>query len=333
MVCYKSVAVVLLFAIAMMATSVASEVTRSTDRGLSHHFELMKTVPHDSHLFTQGLEFHNGKLIESGGLYKYSTLNHILPESGDVTNQIDIPAEFFAEGLTIVDGILYMLTWRERKVLVFDADSFKYIGHMSFISHSKEGWGLTHNAARKELIVSDGSHMITFYKVPEIHVEVAPSGEKTFTLMENKMQKVRSFPVFDPVTRRAMIRLNELEYVNTHTAGPDADPMQEVDTGLIYANIWYKDEIIAIRASDGVIAHRWDMRSLFPHPDRKNKNKRPTRKPEPPTTTNVVTGDASMPEQTTPDCLNGIAYNAEDDTFVLTGKWWPNYFHVKLHHN
>lgn len=298
-------------------------------RMLSYSYELIKTVPHDSQLFTQGLEYFNGKLIESGGLYKYSTLNHVSPESGDVTKQIDIPSEFFAEGITVVDGILYMLTWRERKVLVFDADTFNYIGHLRFMSHSKEGWGLTHNA-RRELIVSDGSHIITFYKVPEIGIEIGPNGDKSYTLIDTHLEKIRSVAVFDPVTRRAMIRLNELEYVDTHS--PDTDPTQQVDTGLIYANIWYKDEIIAIRASDGVILHRWDVRNLFPHPDRMNRNKAPTRKPDTPMVTNVVTGDADRPETTTPDCLNGIAYNAEDDTFVLTGKWWPQYFHVKLRH-
>jgi hypothetical protein len=30
------------------------------------------------------------------------------------------------------------------------------------------------------------------------------------------------------------------------------------------------------------------------------------------------------------DCLNGIAFNASADTFLLTGKLWPKYFSVKL---
>jgi hypothetical protein len=120
--------VVLLLSVAItVAGGGVHAVSPSTDssQSLSHGYELLKTVPHDSLLFTQGLEFYDGKLIESGGLYKYSTLNYVLPESGDVTNQIAIPAEFFAEGLTIVDDIIYMLTWRERKVLVFEAKTFQ----------------------------------------------------------------------------------------------------------------------------------------------------------------------------------------------------------------
>ncbi len=30
------------------------------------------------------------------------------------------------------------------------------------------------------------------------------------------------------------------------------------------------------------------------------------------------------------DCLNGIAYNSSDKSFVLTGKQWPSYFHVGI---
>jgi len=99
--------------------------TEITERELTGNYELLKKVPHDSHLFTQGLLFHKGALIESAGLYKYSTLNHIVPGTGIVRRQIGIPADLFAEGITIIDDILYMLTWRERKVLLFDANSFK----------------------------------------------------------------------------------------------------------------------------------------------------------------------------------------------------------------
>ena len=132
--------------------------------------------------------------------------------------------------------------------------------------------------------------------------------------------------MFDPITKRALFRLNELEYVNRNHDSSDS----LVDNGLIFANIWYKDEIIAIRPSDGVVVRRYDMKSLFPMPLRRQKNLVHKRVVDTPLVTNVVTGDLPMPETTTPDCLNGIAYNAEDDTFVLTGKWWPDYFHVKL---
>ena len=32
----------------------------------------------------------------------------------------------------------------------------------------------------------------------------------------------------------------------------------------------------------------------------------------------------------TADCLNGIAYNSSDGTYLLTGKLWPKYYRVRF---
>ena len=41
---------------------------------LNYTYEIIKTYPHDETAFTQGLEFYNGFLYESTGLYSQSTL-------------------------------------------------------------------------------------------------------------------------------------------------------------------------------------------------------------------------------------------------------------------
>lgn len=128
--------------------------------------------------------------------------------------------------------------------------------------------------------------------------------------------------VYDIYAKRYIIRLNELEYVE-HSSEHD-------NIGVIFANIWYKDEIIAIRESDGIVLDRYDMRHLFPLNIRKKLILDPKKSIEQPLATSVVTGEVPLPETTTPDCLNGIAYNREDNTFIVTGKWWPHYYHIKL---
>ena len=32
------------------------------------------------------------------------------------------------------------------------------------------------------------------------------------------------------------------------------------------------------------------------------------------------------------DCLNGIAYNKTDKTFLVTGKLWPKYYQIKFNY-
>jgi len=70
----------------------------------------------------------------------------------------------------------------------------------------------------------------------------------------------------------------------------------------IYANIWYKDVIIRINAKNGIIHDKYDLSSIYP----RNKRSR------------------------TADCLNGIAYDPSDKTFLLTGKLWDKYYKVDL---
>ncbi len=76
----------------------------------------------------------------------------------------------------------------------------------------------------------------------------------------------------------------------------------EYVNGFIYANIWYKDVIIKIDPTSGHVVQRYDLALLYP------KSKRSAKA----------------------DCLNGIAYNASDGSFLLTGKLWPKYYKVQL---
>ena len=52
-------------------------------------------VSHDSAAYTQGLEFHQGRLFESTGLYGNSTLREVNLSSGSVIRSVDLnPSEF-----------------------------------------------------------------------------------------------------------------------------------------------------------------------------------------------------------------------------------------------
>jgi glutaminyl-peptide cyclotransferase len=76
---------------------------------------VVKTYPHDSKAFTQGLEFYGGYLYESTGRTGQSTLRECALETGAVRRRVDLPADEFGEGLTIFRGKIYQLTWLSKK--------------------------------------------------------------------------------------------------------------------------------------------------------------------------------------------------------------------------
>ena len=159
-------------------------------------YRIVNVFPHDPDAFTQGLVFDDGVLLEgTGGGDRMATntglppasLREIELNSGRVLQQVSLDPQFFGEGITLLDGRIYQLTWQSRLGFIYDRESFTVDGEFEYTS---EGWGLTHDGER--LIMSDGTSAITFRDretFAEIgRIEVAAEG-----------QLIR--------------RLNELEYV------------------------------------------------------------------------------------------------------------------------
>lgn len=150
-------------------------------------YEVVNTFPHDAEAFTQGLVFHDGALIESTGIERRSTLRRVELQTGKVLQKVDVPRDFFAEGMTLFNGKIYQLTWKGEKGFVYDPQTFEKTGEFTYTG---EGWGLTHDA--DALILSDGSDKLRF-------------------IDPNTYQVRRTIPVSDG--GRPVLSLNELEYV------------------------------------------------------------------------------------------------------------------------
>lgn len=119
-------------------------------------YKILKEYPHDKNAYTQGFEFLGDTLIESTGQYGKSSLRKWNVFTGETYKKIDLPSGFFGEGVTIFNGKIIQLTWKENIGLVYDLNlsqtaTFKY-------GKSKEGWGICHNG--KQLFKSDGSEKI-----------------------------------------------------------------------------------------------------------------------------------------------------------------------------
>lgn len=150
-------------------------------------YKVVNVWPHDPNAFTQGLVFHNGAFIESTGQYGLSSLRRVELQSGRVIQQREVPPQYFAEGMTLLRGKIYQLTWQEHTGFIYDSVTFEKLGEFQY---EGEGWGLTNDG--ESLIMTDKTHQIRFLD-PE-----------TFKVR-------RTISVFD--RGRPLRELNELEYI------------------------------------------------------------------------------------------------------------------------
>jgi glutamine cyclotransferase len=123
----------------------------------TYGYEVVNFWPHDREAFTQGLVFHEGALLESTGQQGFSSLRRVELKTGKVLQKIDVPRQYFAEGLTLFGGKLYQLTWQHQRGFLYDPANFKQVGEFRY---DGEGWGLTHDG--ESLILSDGTSQIRF---------------------------------------------------------------------------------------------------------------------------------------------------------------------------
>lgn len=163
-----------------------SGMAQTAMKPAEYTFTVVGAFPHDVSAYTQGLAFHDGFLYEGTGLNGRSSLRKANLETGAVVQRVDLPSEFFGEGITIQGGKVFQLTWKSHICLVYDL-SFH---HLRQFSYPGEGWGLA--ASSGELFMSDGTS--------EIRV-LAPD-----TFREKRRIKVRD-------GSKPIDQLNELEFV------------------------------------------------------------------------------------------------------------------------
>lgn len=150
--------------------------------------EILATLPHDRSSYTQGLEFHDGYLLESTGQLGESLRRWVDPTTGEVATEVPLDDTHFGEGITVIGDRAIQLTWLSGVALVLDRNSLAEVGRFEF---SGDGWGLCYDGSR--LIMSDGTDQLTFRDPATFE----PQGQVTVTASG------------DPVTH-----LNELECVD-----------------------------------------------------------------------------------------------------------------------
>jgi glutaminyl-peptide cyclotransferase len=192
------------------------------------NFNVIGEYPHDTASFTEGLEFFNGKLYESGGLEKESLLQFGDAKSGklDKKNR-NFSDSIFAEGITILNNKLYQLTYKNNEVFVYDVkDITKVIQKFKW---PYQGWGMTNNGT--DLMITTGGTELYF-------VDPATFKVKSTIRIHNEAGAVDN--------------VNEIEYVD----------------GFIYGNVFAESEIypsttiLKINATNGEIVGTIDCSKL-----------------------------------------------------------------------
>ncbi|MGI8734923.1 MAG: glutaminyl-peptide cyclotransferase [Pyrinomonadaceae bacterium] len=189
-------------------------------------YQIVKVYPHDPDAYTQGLVFANGNLLESTGREGHSSLRLVELQTGRILNQVNVPTPYFAEGLALLNGKLFQLTWQHGVGFIYDATTFDKLGEFKY---SGEGWGLTTDGS--SLILSDGTNRIRFLD-PE-----------TF-------KQTKSITVVD--RGRAIDSLNELEYVRGEIYANiwHDERVVRIESGTGKVNGWI--DLTGLRASSGV---------------------------------------------------------------------------------
>ncbi len=152
------------------------------------NFDIVKTHPHDTSAYTEGLEWDGNHLIESTGNYKQSKLRLLDSNMKDLVSPVKLDVAYFGEGTTLFNGKIYQLTWKEHKVFVYDAKTLKKTNELYW---PYEGWGMTHDDTA--IIINTG-------------------GSNIYYVDPNNFTVKKTLGVFN--NYGYVSNINELEYVN-----------------------------------------------------------------------------------------------------------------------
>ncbi len=194
----------------------------SKEKEKTLNYKIIQEYPHNPELFTQGFTYKNGVITESSGQYGKSQLVKYPLGSTSYTQEVKIDPKVFAEGFALLNGKLYLLTWKERKGFVYNESDFKPEKEFPYPGSIIEGWGAT--TVGFDIVVSDSSADLKFF-------------DENF-----KLKKNISVVGYD----RVYSQTNELEYAN----------------GYIYANVWEEPVIIVIDPKTGRVVAKADFSEL-----------------------------------------------------------------------
>lgn len=221
---YRAITVLIL-ALAFSAISYSQNPKTNTQphgtQPLTQAAKLLAVDEHNAQWFTQGLYIEDDTFYISSGQYGRSMLITTNREQTQAQKR-RLSRRYFAEGITVIGDTLYLLTWKEKTLFLYNKHTLEPLGKMTYQS---EGWGLTHrlpvNATTPEFIMSDGSDTLFF-------------------------RDTETFAIKHQLRIPGLNYLNELEY----------------HQGIVWASRWYDNHLYGIDSETGCILAKVDLLPL-----------------------------------------------------------------------
>lgn len=118
------------------------------------NFSVKNKLPIPKDCFTQGFTIESGFIYLSCGMFNRSRVIK-MDMSGKVLVTKHLPKKVFAEGLTLFNNTLYVLTWKNHITYTLNKNTLEIEKQISL---NGEGWGLS--SRDNEFLLSDGSNAI-----------------------------------------------------------------------------------------------------------------------------------------------------------------------------
>jgi glutaminyl-peptide cyclotransferase len=209
---------------------------------IRNNYRLVQRYHHDPTAFTQGLQWHNDRMIESTGMHGTSQVRIYDPRSGSAVEQrVDLDDAYFGEGLCWFRDAqshdrYIQLTWMERTAFVYNAQTLEVVQTFNYTTTTSEGWGITFDPKQHVFYVSDGSDTIHVWDLDFV--------------------EIRSF--------RVSIRLSHPQ----HNENPYLSLINELEWDpndeTILANVWFQNAIVRIHPQTGHVLEVFDLSQLYP---------------------------------------------------------------------
>jgi len=193
-------------------------------------YTIVNTYPHDYKAYIEGLEFYKDTLYEGTGngegndtgIRGVSSMRKVDYKTGKVLKKVEYPEAIFGEGISILNGKIYQLTYKQNECYVYDVNTFKKLKTLPYYK-PMEGWGMTNDG--KNLYFNDGS-------------------EKIHIVDPETLQQIDYLNVYSGNSKVPYI--NELEWVD----------------GKIYSNIYQRNFVIVINPKNGAVEAMLDLSDL-----------------------------------------------------------------------
>ena len=201
-------------------TRIPSFVPRQANLGSLEDpgYELVSEFKRSDLVYTEGLSYKDGLLVESTGKNGESKVQYLRlnedTKTADIAKQFNLPGQYFGEGHSIVningEDKVVMMTYTSKVGLQLDTDLTLIEKTFNMPSGISEGWGMAAIPEKPSTVyISDGTSYV--YECDA----------------SNNLRIIKSYNFKDITDFMDLYQINELEYVK----------------GKLYANVFLQDYI------------------------------------------------------------------------------------------